>query len=127
MTSKLRKVALSRKTEIHKRVTENADGCWIWNDCTSRAGYGVINIKKKVYYVHRLMAAIYYVEFEDVDHVMHDCDVRRCCNPDHLTLGNILLNNQDMFKKRRARPKGRIPNTYHGKAYDDDETEISHV
>ena len=33
--------------------------------------------------------------------VMHGCDNRRCCNPEHLILGTIVLNNLDRTAKHR--------------------------
>lgn len=37
---------------------------------------------------------------------MHSCDVRCCCNPQHLSLGSRLENLSDMRKKGRS-TKGR--------------------
>jgi hypothetical protein len=33
--------------------------------------------------------------------VLHKCDVRCCCNPDHLFLGTVADNNHDMIAKSR--------------------------
>ena len=46
-------------------------------------------------------------------HVLHTCDNRICCNPNHLFLGTILTNNQDKAAKGRSyRPVGE-KNTMH--------------
>lgn len=40
--------------------------------------------------------------------VMHTCDNRACCNPDHLELGTQADNVRDMMKKGRARHGKRM-------------------
>ena len=88
--------------------------CWIWIGQIDKGGYGILNTrfkkgprkgKVKRNKVHRLAL----VEFRgkrlnSKAPVMHKCDVRACCNPDHLK-GNATYeqNNQDTVRKGRHR------------------------
>ena len=56
--------------------------------------------------MHRLMWEQKNGPVPDGLFVLHRCDVRACCNPDHLFLGTPLDNMQDMHAKGRF-----IPNT----------------
>jgi len=71
-------------------------GCWLWEGYV-RSGYG--RLRKKS--VHRLA-------WEEVNgpipagmSVCHHCDVRLCCNPDHLFIGTNGDNTRDMSAKGR--------------------------
>jgi len=40
-------------------------------------------------------------------HVLHKCDNRKCCNPNHFFLGNFTDNQKDAYSKnRKVQPKG---------------------
>jgi hypothetical protein len=58
--------------------------CWVWEAGKTRAGYGAVRIKGKVYYVHR-------VAYEEIIgpipvslELDHLCRNRACYNPEHL-------------------------------------------
>jgi hypothetical protein len=59
---------------------------------------------KKPRLVHRLAYEEYIGEITDGKHVLHKCDVRSCCNPDHLFLGTAKDNMQDCISKGRNSP-----------------------
>lgn len=113
-----KEVAIAIKDKLHHKYELDDNDCWRWTGCTTRGGYGLLTYKYSNYYTHRLMAALYFPEFEETHHIMHWCDIRVCMSPEHLILGSILLNNQDMFEKRRARPRGLVPESYKGIYYD---------
>lgn len=79
------------------------DGCWKWVGAKSQ-GYGYIQIggrKDKVIRAHRLSYMLEHGEIPDGHIVRHKCDNPECCNPEHLEIGTMLDNSQDMVKRRR--------------------------
>ena len=84
-----------------------ADECWPWLlSCTS-GGYGQYHVGRKGYKAHRVA----YEQSTGVAPgalvVRHKCDNPPCCNPNHLELGSVLDNHQDMDSRgRRVSVKG---------------------
>ena len=79
----------------------DAFGCWIWIGAT-RNGYGQTSIHDYPAYAHHVSYAAFVGTIPDTLQALHSCDVRRCCNPDHLFLGSQLDNVRDMWRKGRA-------------------------
>lgn len=75
-------------------------GCWEFGT-TNTHGYGVITINCKQHRAHRLMWLLRKGEIPDNLFVLHSCDNRCCCNPDHLFLGTAQDNVDDMRAKGR--------------------------
>lgn len=71
------------------------DGCYLWNRCTDKDGYGVTSIKGVKMPAHRAVMSFLY----DVtgQYVLHKCKHRNCVNPDHLYLGTQKQNVQDQI------------------------------
>jgi endogenous inhibitor of DNA gyrase (YacG/DUF329 family) len=77
---------------------EKTDTCWIWKGLIHRKyGYGRYCKKQ----AHRLAWIFTYGTIPNNLYVLHKCDNRRCCNPDHLFLGTHLDNVADMVRKER--------------------------
>lgn len=79
------------------------DGCWLWTASIGGPGYGQIAYNKKPHTVHRLIWELYNGPIPKGMFVLHRCDVRRCCNPEHLFLGTPADNTKDMISKGRMR------------------------
>lgn len=81
------------------RVREDENGCWIFEGCRTKDGYGQIKDGGRLKYVHRVA----YEHFNgpigpglDIDHL---CFVRACVNPDHL---RAVTNKQNLEHLRGA-------------------------
>jgi predicted XRE-type DNA-binding protein len=84
--------------------------CWLWMMGGTTAGYGVTwlpveqpNTRSKSMYAHRVAFLITHGHIPvDRPLILHRCDTRRCCNPDHLFPGTDADNVHDMWSKGRA-------------------------
>jgi hypothetical protein len=103
-----------------KRVaTKGPDECWEWLGARTSSGYGSLSFRGVTTVAHRVAYALgvggiqlptgfrivgkaaRYRRF-----VLHRCDNRGCCNPNHLFLGSMSTNLKDAYsKKRKAQPK----------------------
>jgi hypothetical protein len=89
--------------------------CWNWKGARNSTGYGTVTWGGKVYTAHRVAAWIRCMVINpsapklkrEKTFVLHKCDNRLCCNPEHFFLGNYSDNQKDAHeKKQRAQPKG---------------------
>jgi hypothetical protein len=99
---------------LYDRLAVDFDtGCWNWSSTRYRSGYGKVGMGKghrgKVMPAHRAMWEAVNGPIPDGLWVLHRCDNRACCRPEHLWLGTSDDNVADMVAKRRHRPQGRIP------------------
>ena len=85
---------------LFKKVDKSGE-CWLWTGGKTHDGYGMMTIKGKTTYVHRLSYQLHKGEIPEGMYVCHSCDVPSCINPDHLWLGNNADNMKDMYKKER--------------------------
>ena len=78
------------------------DDCWVWNKSTTN-GYGKVwdNESGKLIRAHRFAYDLCLGDIGDLQ-VLHRCDNRPCCNPNHLFLGTDKNNSDDMTAKGRA-------------------------
>ncbi len=83
---------------------EKTDGCWLWRGHVSPEGYGKIWGGRELGIptgAHRVSYEIHKGEIPKGMVVMHSCDNRGCCNPDHLSLGTDADNARDKVAKGR--------------------------
>jgi len=85
-----------------KYVPEPNSGCWLWDACILKSGYGQIKAGDKVKYAHRVSYEIYIGKIPSSKFVCHACDTPSCVNPDHLWLGTHNDNMLDMMTKDRS-------------------------
>ncbi len=87
--------------ERHIAVTET--GCWIWIASKATTGYGDFRAFGKHYTAHTASYMAHNGPIENNLHVMHKCDIKLCCNPNHLTVGTNLDNIMDSVQKNRRK------------------------
>ena len=99
------------------KITKLKNGCWEWTGARNSTGYGTVSWHGKVYVSHRVAAYLTGLvvsmsapkSTHELTHVLHKCDNRKCCNPDHFFLGSFTDNQLDAYKKkRRSQPKGEL-------------------
>lgn len=78
------------------------DECWPWQRALTRAGYGEFMVSGKMHYAHRFAYERAHGEIPKGMYILHSCDNRACCNPDHLRVGTHAENMADMGKRGRA-------------------------
>lgn len=78
--------------------------CWIWNKTkpATTTGYSQLSINGVTHLLHRLVFELYHGPLQDGECVLHTCDNRPCCNPDHLVAGTKGDNNKDRAEKGRS-------------------------
>ena len=85
-----------------KKGSENE--CWEWQGCLSPLGYGqVSSFAFGTSASHRVAWQYTHEAITKDVHVLHKCDNRKCCNPNHLFLGTHEDNMRDMRKKGRRK------------------------
>jgi hypothetical protein len=83
-------------------ITER--GCWEHQKFRHpKWGYVQVTYRGKYVLVHRKMYQLTHggVALRRDQYVCHTCDVRHCCNPEHLWLGSNSDNQRDSSKKDR--------------------------
>lgn len=87
----------------HHIMPEPMSGCWLWTGALGQRGYGDVQNGGRHTTAHRLLFERANGPIPAGMHVLHKCDVRPCCNPDHLFLGTNRDNIIDSMKKGRRK------------------------
>lgn len=86
---------------LKSRCAIDANGCWLYTGFLYWNGYGDMCYRNKNWRIHRLAFHLFKGPIPKWHDVCHTCDVRHCCNPDHLWTGPRQLNNRDTRDKKR--------------------------
>ena len=76
--------------------------CWEWTGNVHHSGYGRISFDGKTYQAHRLAIKLFTGQEPFGYTICHLCHNKLCCNPKHLQLGTIAINNR---QTRDMQPK----------------------
>jgi len=101
----------ARQTELFWKKVDRLsapDGCWTWTGCLHQKGYGRLSISYDgrcwQALAHRVSMYLATGTPPQSDMlVCHRCDNPRCVRPDHLFLGTVQDNADDMWAKGRNR------------------------
>jgi len=89
-------------SDVWKKINRRGeDDCWEWVGACDSGGYGRMGLDGKYHPVHRLAYKSIYGNISDKINVLHTCDNRKCCNPNHLFLGTDKDNAIDKVRKGR--------------------------
>jgi len=86
-------------------IPDPMSGCWLFAGGVTPSGYGWVYVRptgQRMEVAHRVAWQLYRGPIPEGLHVLHRCDVRRCCNPAHLFLGTSTDNMQDCSRKGRV-------------------------
>lgn len=87
---------------VRARCTVDARGCWLWQGTLQQNGYGQTTYRSKNIILSRQMFQSWHkIALKRLEYICHTCDVKRCCNPDHLWLGSNGANVRDLTVKAK--------------------------
>ena len=84
-------------------------GCWVWQKAVQKCGYGKAKFQDKIQSSHRIAWQLAFGPIPDGAWVLHKCDNKLCCNPEHLFLGDVKSNTADKVARQRQNRGESVP------------------
>jgi hypothetical protein len=116
----------ARKPPIDRllsKVTEDGNGCWIFNGKINHNGYGTLYVGPRRWdtkLTHRLTYEHFITEIPEDLQMDHLCRARACCNPWHLE--PVTRKENILRGESPAAKAARVTECPRGHAYDDANT-----
>ena len=96
---------VTEEDRFWSKVNKVENGCWLWTAATVLAGYGYFYLSTgQDISAHRYSWILHNGPIANGLCILHKCDVPPCVNIDHLFLGTLKDNTQDMLAKGRNDP-----------------------
>ncbi len=96
-----------KQIERFWKKVEKGDGCWNWKGNKKESGYGTYTYKsasgRQSARAHRIAYTLSCGQIKPGCSLLHSCDNRLCCNPDHLRVGTNVDNIRDRLERNRMR------------------------
>lgn len=93
--------------DFWERLITLDTGCLVWQGSLSKNGYGLCRYQGKLSMTHRLAWVLANGPVPTRLLVLHRCDNKPCCNPEHLFLGTHADNMRDAQMKGRIKTRRR--------------------
>lgn len=97
----------SLKDKLLSNIVKNGE-CWELQAVGGSHGYPSISFSGKRELSHRASFKLFHGDIPNGHFVLHKCDNRKCCNPNHLFSGTQKENIQDCMNKKRDRKKTKL-------------------
>jgi hypothetical protein len=118
MNTKAIKLTESDKERFWSKVDiKSPEECWEWKAGKTLNGYGTFRLSVKHKYAHRLAWELTNGPIPEGMSILHKCDNRGCCNPDHLYVGTQYDNMMDRAERNPNNPGGRKAKLYEGEIW----------
>ena len=75
------------------------DDCWEWKASIGNSGYGRFHFRCKVTGSHRVSWTLSNGPIPEGHYILHKCDNKLCCNPNHLYPGTAYNNTMDRYDR----------------------------
>ena len=95
-----------KQIERFWKKVEKGDGCWNWKGRKCKSGYGMVSLttgqeKALSRKAHRVAYTLAKGPIKPGEFILHSCDNKACCNPDHLRVGTNDDNVRDKLERNR--------------------------
>lgn len=88
--------------QFWKRIKiKDVNECWDWLSSLDTSGYGQLTISYQNQRAHRIAWEITHGEIPKDKMVLHKCNNKKCCNPNHLYIGDHANNMTDLASTHR--------------------------
>lgn len=100
------------------KVKKVESGCWEWQGCKNKKGYGMFRYEGSTRLAHRVSFILHNRDIKEDLLILHSCDNPCCVNPAHLSEGTGFDNQQQASLRNRYNRKGT--NSIFSKITDED-------